>query len=84
MQKLIFGKKSLTGIAKLYIQSKTGITTWKKLKTALIEEFDVKMTDADIHRQLAKRRRKKEETMQQYFLIMKEIASRGNITDLIR
>lgn len=63
MQKLIFGKKSLTGIAKLYIQSETGITTWKKLKATLIEEFDVKMTDADIHYQLAKRRRKKEETI---------------------
>lgn len=81
MQKLIFGKKSLTGIEKLYIQSETGITTWKKLKSALIEEFDVKITDTDIHRQLVKRRRKKEESMQQYFLIMKEIASRGNIVD---
>lgn len=81
MQKLIFGKKSLTGIAKLYIQSETSITTWKKLRTALIEEFDVRITDADIHRQLVKRRRQKEETMQQYFLVMKEIASRGNITD---
>lgn len=81
MQKLIFGKKSLTGIAKLYVQSETDITTWKKLKTALIEEFDVRITDADIHRQLAKRRHQKEETIQQYFLIMKEIASRGNIAD---
>lgn len=56
-------------------------TTWKKLRKALIEEFDVKITDADIHRQLAKRRRKKEESIQQYFLIMKEITSKGNITD---
>lgn len=56
-------------------------TTWKKLKTALIEEFDVRITDADIHGQLAKRKRQKEETMQQYFLIMKEIASRGSIAD---
>lgn len=63
-QKLVFGKKSLTGIAKLYIQSETGIKTWRKLKTALIEEFDTKITDADIHHQLAKRKRKKEETMQ--------------------
>lgn len=46
-----------------------------------MDEFDVKITDADIHRQLARRRRKKEETVQQYFLTMKEIASRGNITD---
>lgn len=50
MQKLIFGKKSLTGIAKLFIQSEVGIISWKKLKTALIEEFDIKITDADIHR----------------------------------
>lgn len=64
----------MTGIAKLYIQSESGITTWKKLKAALIEEFDVKITDANLHRQLAKRRHKKEETMQQYFLIMKKIA----------
>lgn len=81
MQKLVFGKKSLTGLVKLYMQSETGITTWRKLRKALIEEFDVKITDADIHRQLAKRRRKKEESIQQYFLIMKEIASKGNITD---
>lgn len=56
MQKLIFGKKSLTGTAKLYIQSETGITSWKKLKTALMEEFDIKIADADIHRQLSKRK----------------------------
>jgi len=59
MQKLIFRKKLLTGIAKLYVQSQTGITTWKRLKTALVDEFEVKITDADIHRQLTKDARKR-------------------------
>ena len=43
LQKLIFEKKSLTGIAKLFIQSEYIINTWKTLKAALIEEFSKKI-----------------------------------------
>ena len=42
LQKLIFAKKSLKGLAKLYVQSEKGIKTWNVLKNKLIEEFDVK------------------------------------------
>jgi len=58
MQKLIFAKKSLTGLAKLFIQGKRGVTSWKKLKEALKDEFSQKMNSAELHRLLSKRLRR--------------------------
>jgi len=81
MQKLIFAKKSLTGLAKLFIQGERGVTSWKKLKEALKDEFSQKMNSAELHRLLSKRRIKKDESVQAYFLVLKEIASRGEIED---
>lgn len=81
IQKLIFAKRSLKGLAKLFIQGERGITSWKRLKKALKEEFSLKMNGAELHKMLRKRRIKRDESVQTYFLVMKEIASRGEIED---
>lgn len=41
LQKLIFAKKSLTGLAKLFVQSVKGIKTWSDLKEKLTSEFEL-------------------------------------------
>ncbi|XP_053956258.1 F-box/LRR-repeat protein 20-like [Anastrepha ludens] len=38
-QKFVFAKKSLKGLARMFILSERGITSWCKLKKALIDEF---------------------------------------------
>lgn len=79
LQRLIFAKKSLRGIAKLFVQSEKGIRTWKKLKEKLIEEFEVKISSAQVHRLLMSRRKRNEESVQEYVLVMREIGGRANI-----
>lgn len=82
MQKFIFAKKSLSGLAKLFIQGEKGIASWKKLKRALEKEFDVPTSAAEIHRLLSQRKKKRDESLQEYFLVMREIASRSDIDDV--
>lgn len=55
------------------------IRTWKELRAVLENEFADKVSSAQLHEQLAKRKLKKEETVQEYYLVMKELASRGKI-----
>ncbi|XP_076548116.1 uncharacterized protein LOC143306050 [Osmia lignaria lignaria] len=79
LQKLVFAKKSLRGLAKLYVQSEGVVKTWTKLKSLLREEFSTKVNSAELHNLLSQRKMRKDETVQEYYLIMKEIASRGTI-----
>lgn len=79
MQKLVFGSKSLKGVAKTFVRGLSATQSWKKLKTALKEEFSLKVNSADIHRMLAKRKLKKDENFQEYYLTMRELASQGNV-----
>ena len=79
LQKLVFAKKSLQGIAKLFVQSENGIKSWPMLKRKLIQEFEVKVSSAQVHKLLMSRTKKREESVQEYVLIMREIGSRANI-----
>jgi hypothetical protein len=79
LQKVVFAKKSLSGLAKLFIQSERGLSTWLKLRSALLDEFSQKMNSAELHQTFSKRTMKKEESVQQYLLAMRELASRGSI-----
>lgn len=51
------------------------------MKKALKDEFCDKLNSAELHRQLEKRKMKKDESVQTYLLVMKEIASRGEIEE---
>ncbi|XP_018366004.1 PREDICTED: uncharacterized protein LOC108763139 [Trachymyrmex cornetzi] len=79
IQKVVFAKKSLSGPAKMFIESEGVVRTWKKLKTILQDEFSDKVNSAQVHEMLRKRKLKKEESLQEYYLAMKELASRGKI-----
>lgn len=72
LERLIFAKKSLEGLAKLLVQSERGITTWTKLKRLLKKEFKVKVNSADVHKMLMTRKKKKTESVDEYFLVMRE------------
>lgn len=78
LQKVIFAKRSL-GLAKMLIESEGVIKTWQKLKTVLEDEFADKISSAQLHEMLAKRKMKKEETVQEFYFVMKELASRGKM-----
>ncbi|KXZ75721.1 hypothetical protein TcasGA2_TC031121 [Tribolium castaneum] len=81
MQSFLFAKKSLIGLAKMFVQGLHGVRTWYDLKTRLVREFAAKINSAELHQQLRERKMKKSESAYEYFLLMKELASRGNIEE---
>ena len=81
MQKLIFAKRSLKGLAKLFSQSEGVVKDWKTLKDLLKDEFSVRFDSALLHQMLSERKMKKDEKLQEYYLVMKEIAARGTIEE---
>lgn len=80
-QMFVFAKKSLRGLAKLFVQSERGITSCQRLKDALKDEFKYSVNSAQLHKQLGERKMKKGEGIYEYFFNMKELASRGSIED---
>ncbi|KYB28419.1 hypothetical protein TcasGA2_TC032556 [Tribolium castaneum] len=81
LQSFLFAKKSLIGLAKMFVQGLHGVRTWYDLKTRLVREFAAKINSAELHQQLRERKMKKSESAYEYFLLMKELASRGNIEE---
>ena len=81
LQTFIYAKRSLTGIAKLFITSEPQINTWQALRKGLKREFGSRFSSADLHRLMNERRKRRDESVQEYFFVMREIASRGNIED---
>lgn len=81
LQMLLFAKRSLAGLAKLFVQSQSGIRSWKTLKERLIDEFQVQTSSAQIHKMLCNRKRKYSESIYEYILCMRELGSRAHIDD---
>jgi len=79
LQKLIFAKKSLSGLTKLFVQSQRGIQSWSIPKKKLIEEFEQKVSRSQVHKILMTRKKKRYESVQEYTLMMREIDSRSNV-----
>lgn len=79
LQKLVYGKRMLTGSAKKFISFEKRVTSWNTLKRRLIREFSVKLNSADVHSRLFKRRLRADESSRQYIYEMQEIASQGYI-----
>ncbi|XP_023212812.1 uncharacterized protein LOC111615627, partial [Centruroides sculpturatus] len=79
LHKFIFAKQSLTGLAKLFVESQSGINSWDKLKSELKAEFGSKYNSARLHGMLAKRQMLPNESVQEYFFKMQELASHGKI-----
>lgn len=58
MQKLVFSRETLKGAVKTFVHGLSVAQSWEKLKTALKEEFILKVNSADIYRKLAKKKLK--------------------------
>ena len=84
LQKVIFAKKSFKGLAKLFVQSESGLNSWKKLKTALLKEFSTKVTSAQLHTMLTKRKIKDSESVQGYFLSKTNFSLKNVLNDNFR
>ena len=72
-------KRSLKGLARLFVQSESRLVSWNKLKEALLKEFSTKVTCARSHTMLSQRKMKESESVQEYLIVMRELASRGMI-----
>ncbi|GBL70898.1 hypothetical protein AVEN_113227-1 [Araneus ventricosus] len=81
LQKFIFAKRSLGGIAALFVRTEPQINSWQKLKQALIDEFAFEINSAHLHELLSKRKMRDSESAPEYFLKMKELCSSGKIED---
>lgn len=81
VQKFVYGRRLLSGTAKLFVQSSTGLNDWGTLKNALEEEFEVKVSSAEIHELLRGRKKKSDESFLQYIYHMQSIAKRGHIDE---
>ena len=67
MQKLLFAKKTLKGLASLFVKREWGTSSWIRLKSLLLEEFSNKLDSADLHEELHRRQIKKDASPQEYF-----------------
>lgn len=79
--KLLGLRRSLTGAARVFLQS-TNALDYNDLKEALIAEFDVAVTRQDVYQLLRNRKwSKKDESVHHYALIMQAIARRSDIAE---
>lgn len=81
VRKFVYGRRLLKGTAKLFVQSSSGLNDWESLKNALKNEFEDKVSSAEIHELLRNRKKKSDETILQYIYHLKNIAKRGNIEE---
>ncbi|EFN82011.1 hypothetical protein EAI_14404, partial [Harpegnathos saltator] len=58
VQKLIFARKFIKGVAATLLRSEGVITSWKKLKAILADEFSTKISSVDLHQMLTARKKK--------------------------
>ncbi|GFX23214.1 transposon Tf2-9 polyprotein [Trichonephila clavipes] len=78
LQKIICVKRWLQGPAKTFIQTLHNILTHSSLKAALIEEFEDLFCSYDVHKEMQKRKLRPTESLFEYFLAMREIASKAH------
>lgn len=80
-QKFLFVQRAVGGLAKLHLRSEVSALTYVDIKQSLLSEFGQKVTAACVHDLLRSRRCRQHESPFEYFLVMKEIASRGSLDD---
>lgn len=74
LQLFVYAKQLLVGAAKSFVRSLRDVRDWDTLKAALLEEFTVKLSSAEIHRILQKRQPKKGESLLEFLYALMEIA----------
>ncbi|KAH8360398.1 hypothetical protein KR200_004018, partial [Drosophila serrata] len=81
LQQYVYAKQLLCGAAKMFVRSQRNIKDWESLKLALLQEFGVQVSTAEIHRRLGKRRQQKSESLQEYLYALMEIAKPIRLED---
>ena len=79
IQKVAYAKRLLRGSAKLFVTYEKCTKTWKKLKSALKENFSEIVDSHAIHKELSNRKKSSDETYQAYIYKMLEIAAQVNV-----
>ncbi|CAA9994248.1 unnamed protein product, partial [Nesidiocoris tenuis] len=80
LQKFVFAKRLLTGLAQVFSLTEN-FTTWETLRAGLLDEFGTVATSRELHLELSKRFKKRDESTQEYLIKMREIASKGSVED---
>ncbi|KAH8237501.1 hypothetical protein KR032_010227, partial [Drosophila birchii] len=81
LQQYVYAKQLLRGAAKMFVRSQKNIMDWESLKSALLLEFGVQVSTAEIHRRLGKRRQQKGESLQEFLYALMEIAKPIRLED---
>lgn len=74
LEKLIYGRRLLTGTAKLFVNSELKPKTWEQFKFGLIREFKIVLNAALIHRKLSETKKQPNESFNEYCYKMVDIA----------
>lgn len=80
LQQLMYGKRLLKGVAKRFMRS-IDVDSWEELKDGLRDQFNVELSDADIHKKLGERKKSSKETLQDYLIAMNEIGKVNNVKE---
>lgn len=76
-QTFVAASKALDGVAKVWLADQYEIDSWEKLERELKKEFEKKVSAADIHKLMDKKKRKKEQTTDQFFQEMRKLGRQG-------
>lgn len=77
MQKFIFAKRVLKGIAKSFVEHESSAVTWRELKAELRNEFNQPVNSLLVHQKLSQRKKKPTESHLEYLYEMLELGSQG-------
>lgn len=72
LQQLMYAKRLLKGTAKKFVRT-IDADSWDELKEELRDQFDVRLSDAEVHKKLGERKKTSKETLAQYLIAMNEI-----------
>lgn len=75
LEKLVYTKRLMNGIAALFIQFESKATSYEELKNELLEEYGSGTNSALIHERMKARKKKDDETNIEYLYHMMSIAS---------
>lgn len=78
IQKLVYGKRALTGTASHVVQVER-CRSWDALKQTLLSEFGGSLNSAELHALLSSSKHNSNESFLSYIVRMREIASQGTV-----
>lgn len=79
IQKFIFAKRVLKGVAKSFVDHESSAVTWRELRVELRKEFGQSINSVLVHQKLSQRKKKSSESNLKYLYEMLELGSQGNL-----